>query len=104
MPVDYSKWDTLDVSKSDDTDRQSASSSSDSGPGESHQPVTDTLNELVAEEQRELRRFLRAHPCPTKSAIAAWAQKVFEGSPMGEAGERLRCALADSKWPARLRI
>lgn len=60
MPVDYSKWDTLDVSKSDDTDRQSASSSSDSGPGESHQPVTDTLNELVAEEQRELRRFLRA--------------------------------------------
>ena len=73
-------------------------------PGESHQPVTDTLNELVAEEQRELRRFLRAHPCPTKSAITAWAQKVFEGSPMGEAGERLRCALADSKWPARLRI
>lgn len=95
MPVDYSKWDTLDVSNSDDTDRQSASSSSDSGPGESHQPVTDTLNELVAEEQRELRRFLRAHPCPTKSAITAWAQKVFEGSPMGEAGERLRCALAD---------
>ena len=47
-------------------------------------PAPDSLQQLVVEEQRELRRFLCAHPCPSKGA-----------SPMGETGRCLRGALAE---------
>ena len=99
MPVDYSKWDKFVVSDSDDS-AETASSGQDRDAGESHRPTAkapppDRLQELAAEEQRALRRFLCAHPCPSKSAITAWLQEVFGASPMGETGRCLRGALTE---------
>ena len=96
MPVDYSKWDSLIVGDSSE-DEEAVGRGQDSG----HSPpamtalVPDRLQELAAEETRELRCFLCSHPCPSKANVTAWSLAIFGGSSPGETGRRLRCTLQE---------
>lgn len=59
-------------------------------------PVPDREEADVARKmQRRLRRFLLAHPCPSRSTATAWVENIFSTTYMNEAGLRLRGVLEE---------
>ncbi|CAE7658067.1 unnamed protein product, partial [Symbiodinium sp. CCMP2456] len=94
MPIDYSKWDKLEVSD-DEEDRPRSPAAQAAPPDFSEMDFDEEGMKAIEAEHEQLQDFVGEHDCPAKEVVVEWLKDAAGPGKLDSSEQNLKSVLED---------